>query len=187
MLSIRSTYTDNTRIAFRPKGNRSRSGRWDVAFNRAEGPAVRPALGNALGNGENDDFFSGPTGQWLSSRRGEFLARWADRTTKRWAFRSSGRCPGLGERMALWAEPPALGDFSKPPCEIPRENGVFSGGFLPRPFVASLVMNVAPRIGPGSRADVLRSGLDRIVTMVLLDDTHVHFLPPCYHGRWPIS
>jgi hypothetical protein len=50
-------------------------------------------------------FFSGPTGQRFSSRQGEFLARWADRTTKKWrAFPSPGRCPGLGERLALRAD-----------------------------------------------------------------------------------
>jgi hypothetical protein len=51
------------------------------SHDRAEGPAVRPAQGNALGNGKTT-IFSGPTGQSFSLRLGEFLARWADRTKK---------------------------------------------------------------------------------------------------------
>ena len=35
---------------------------------RAEGPVVRPAQGNALGNGTNQSSFVGPTGQQFSRR-----------------------------------------------------------------------------------------------------------------------
>ena len=64
----------------------------------------RPAHGQRPGEGNARHFCCavGPTGQKFALPRGGPLARWAG--TKSSFSRSPGRCPGLGERLALWAE-----------------------------------------------------------------------------------
>jgi hypothetical protein len=63
---------------------------------RAEGPAVRQALGIAQGRERPTKPFVGPTGQMFIGRFTERLARWAD--TANVLPEYPGRCPGLGDQ-----------------------------------------------------------------------------------------
>ena len=61
---------------------------------RAEGPTHRPAKGNALEDGRQEDGFLGPTGQPVFS--GDWLGRWPERPPSH-GHLDPGRCPSLGD------------------------------------------------------------------------------------------
>ena len=76
----------NTPNNFVPRGTAKRV--------RAEGPTHRPAKGNALEDGRQEDGFLGPTGQPVFS--GEWLGRWPERPPSH-GHLDPGRCPSLGD------------------------------------------------------------------------------------------
>ena len=76
----------NTPNNFVPRGTAKRV--------RAEGPTHRPAKGNALEDGRQQDGFLGPTGQPVFS--GEWLGRWPERPPSH-GHLDPGRCPSLGD------------------------------------------------------------------------------------------
>ena len=75
----------------------------------AEGPAVRPAQGTALGNGNQQVRSIGPTGQRFDER----LARWADNVVLL-HHRYPGRCPGLGESCSFGASVTSPANLAAP-------------------------------------------------------------------------
>ena len=76
----------NTPNNFVPRGTAKRV--------RAEGPTHRPAKGNALEDGRQEDGFLGPTGQPVFS--GDWLGRWPERPPSH-GHLDPGRCPSLGD------------------------------------------------------------------------------------------
>ena len=186
MFSIRSTFTDNTRIAFRPKGNRSRSGRWDVAFNRAEGPAVRPALGNALGNGKTTIFLrpNGPMVLLAARRIFGPLGRSHNKKVGvpfRRAMPWAGRTNGPLGRAAR-----ARGFFKTSVRNSPRKRRFFG-----RVFAEAIRRRFGDECCAADRAGIASGRRSMQPGLNIHDGSPCRYactlLPPCYHGRWPIS